>query len=68
MFAEQQRAHAREKAQKELDDKKYRIWCDLVQSFDKKSVRLLTPYKGDGPSARDVLKRSKASKGPGCKS
>ncbi len=43
----QQKVQVRQKARKELDDKKYRIWCDTVLSLDVKSDHFQRPYKED---------------------
>ena len=45
------REEARVKAAKVFEDKKYHVWCELVQCLDAKSVLFLRSQKGDGPAA-----------------
>ena len=45
------REEARVKAAKVFEDKKYHVWCELVQCLDAKSVLFLPSQKGDGPAA-----------------
>ena len=45
------REECRVKAAKVFEDKKYHVWCELVQCLDAKSVLFLRNQKGDGPAA-----------------
>ena len=43
--------HAREK----FDELKMRVWCEIIQSRDKRSAMFLRPYKEDGSKAWTVM-------------
>ena len=45
------REEARVKPANVFEDKKYHVWCELVQCLDAKSVLFLRSQKGDGPAA-----------------
>ena len=51
----EERQVADEKAAEIFADKKYKIWCELVQCLDKKSLLFVRSYKGDGPAAWKAL-------------
>ena len=53
------------KGREELEEKKRTLWYELVQALDKTSVLFLSPHKGDGNRAWDVLcKRFKSFERP----
>ena len=63
--SEEQRNQATEKGREELEEKKKTLWYELVQALDKTSVLFLSPRKGDGTRAWDVLcKRFKSFERP----
>ena len=45
------REEARVKAAKVSEEKKYHVWCELVQCLDAKYVLFLRSQKRDGPAA-----------------
>ncbi len=53
---------ARAKAESDLKENRYRLWCELVRCIDKRSVLLLRSLKGDVTTAckrlKEILKRS----------
>ena len=51
----EERQVADENAAEIFADKKYKIWCELVQCLDKKSLLFVRSSKGDGPAAWKAL-------------
>ena len=53
--SKEERQEANEKAAEVFADKKYKIWCELVQCLVKKSLLFVRSHKGDGPAAWKAL-------------
>ena len=51
----EERQEANKKAAEVFADKKYQIWCELVQCLDKKSLLFVRSHKGDVPAAWKAL-------------
>ena len=51
----EERHEANEKAAEVFADKKYKIWCELIQCLDKKSLLFVRSQKCDGPASGKAL-------------
>ena len=45
----------KQQAREKFDELKMRVWCEIIQSLDKRSSMFLRPYKEDGPKAWAVM-------------
>ena len=53
--SEEARLWNKQQAREKFDELKMRVWCEIIQSVDKRSAMFLRPYKEDGPKARAVI-------------
>ena len=49
--SEEARLRNKQQAREKFYELKMRVWCEIIQSFDRRSAMFLRPYKKDGPKA-----------------
>ena len=53
--SEEARLRNKQQAREKFNEVKMCVWCEIIQSLDKRSAMLLRPYKEDGPKAWSVM-------------